>query len=43
MSLKDHRKLLNKHEKMFDCVLTPEGYIIEYTNEYNRNPEERPA
>jgi Fe-S cluster biosynthesis and repair protein YggX len=43
MSLKDHRKLLKKHEKMFVGVLTPEGDVVDYTNEDNRNPEERPA
>ena len=42
MSLKDHRKLLKKHEKIFVGVLTPEGDIVDYTNEENRNPEEQP-
>ena len=43
MSLKDHRKLLKKHEKVFVGVLTPEGDVVDYTNEDNRNPEESPA
>ena len=43
MSLKDHRKLLKKHEKVFVGVLTPEGDVADYTNEDNRNPEEPPA
>jgi len=41
MSLKDHRKLLKKHEKVFVGVLTPEGDVVDYTNEENRNPEEQ--
>jgi len=28
MSLKDHRKLLKKHEKVFVGVLTPEGDVL---------------
>ena len=43
MSQKDHRKLLKKHEKVFVGVLTPEGDVVDYTNEENRNPEEPPA
>ena len=43
MSLKDHRKLLKKHEKVFVGVLTPEGDVVDYTNEENRNPEEQPT
>ena len=43
MSLKDHRQLLKKHEKVFVGVLTPEGDVVDYTNEDNRNPEESPA
>ena len=43
MSLKDHRKLLKKHEKVFVGVMTPEGDVVDYTNEDNRNPEERPT
>ena len=42
MSLIDNRKLLKKHEKVFVGVLTPEGDVVDYTNEDNRNPEERP-
>ena len=41
MSLKDHRQLLKKHEKVFVGGLTPEGDVIDYTNEENRNPEEQ--
>ena len=43
MSLKDHRKLLKKHEKGLVGVFTPVGYIVVYSNEENRNPEEQPA
>lgn len=39
MSMLDHRKVLKKHEKMFVGVLTPEGGVIDYTNEDNRNPD----
>ena len=41
--MKDHRKLLKKHEKVFVGVLTPEGGVVDYTNEENRHPEEPPA
>ena len=34
------RKLLKKHEKIFVGVLSPEGEIIDYTNEDNRKPDE---
>ena len=37
------QKILKKHEKVFVGVLTPEGDVVDYTNEDNRNPEERPA
>ena len=43
MSLKDHRQLLKKHEKVFVGVLTPEGDVVDYSNEENRNPEEQSA
>lgn len=43
MSMLDHRKLLKKHEKIFVGVLSPEGEIIDYTNEDNRKPDEPPA
>jgi Fe-S cluster biosynthesis and repair protein YggX len=43
MSMVDHRKLLKKHEKIFVGVLSPEGEVIDYTNEDNRKPEERPG
>ena len=39
MSMPDHRKLLKKHEKIFVGVMSPEGEIIDYSNEDNRNPE----
>ena len=39
MSMPDHRKLLKKHEKIFLGVLTPEGDVIDYSNEDNRNPD----
>ena len=40
MSMLDHRKLLKKHEKIFVGVLSPEGEVIDYTNEDNRKPDE---
>jgi hypothetical protein len=43
MSLKDHRKLLKKNEKVFLGVMTPEGDVIDYSDEKNRKPEEPPA
>ena len=43
MSLADLLKVLRKHEKIFAGVMTPEGDYIDYTNEDNRNPEEKPA
>ena len=43
MSQKDHRKLLKKNEKVFLGVMTPEGDVIDYSDEKNRNPEEPPA
>ena len=39
MSMSDHRKLLKKHEKIFVGVLSPEGEIIDYSDEKNRNPD----
>ena len=41
MSLADHRKVVRKHEKIFAGVMTPEGDYIDYSNEDNRNPEEK--
>lgn len=43
MSMPDHRKVLKKHEKIFVGVMSPEGDVIDYSNEDNRNPEERPT
>lgn len=40
MSMLDHRKLLKKHEKIFVGVLSPEGEVIDYTDEDNRKPDE---
>ena len=39
MSLPDHRKLLKKNEKIFVGVLSPQGDVIDYTNEDNRKPD----
>lgn len=39
MSMPDHRKVLRKHEKMFVGVLTPEGGVVDYADEKNRNPD----
>ena len=35
----DHRKALRKHEKIFVGVLSPEGGMIDYSNEDNRSPD----
>ena len=43
LSLSDHRKVLRKHEKIFAGVMTPEGDYVDFTNEDNRNPEEKSA
>jgi len=43
MYILDQRKILKKHEKIFVGVLSPEGEVIDYTNEDNRKPEERPG
>jgi len=43
MSLPDHRQVLKKHEKIFAGVLTPEGDIVDFSNESNRNPEKEPS
>jgi Fe-S cluster biosynthesis and repair protein YggX len=40
MSLPDHRKLLKKNEQIFVGVRTPEGDVIDFSDEKNRNPEE---
>ena len=42
MSMSDHRKVLKKHEKIFAGVLSPDGEIIDYSNEDNRSPDEPP-
>ncbi|MDC0193381.1 Fe(2+)-trafficking protein [Candidatus Nitrosopelagicus sp.] len=43
MSLADHRKVVRKHEKIFAGIITPEGDYVDYSNEDNRNPEEKQA
>lgn len=43
MSMPDHRKVMKKHEKVFAGVLTPEGDVVDYANEDNRKPEEKPT
>ena len=40
MSLPDHRKLLKKNEQIFVGVRTPEGDVVDFTNEDNRKPEQ---
>ena len=40
MSMPDHRKMLRKHEKIFAGVMSPDGEIIDYTNEDNRRPDD---
>lgn len=39
MSMPDHRKALKKYEKIFAGVLTPEGDVVDFSNEDNRNPD----
>lgn len=39
MSMQDHRKVLKKHEKVFVGVQTPEGTVVDFSNEDNRNPD----
>ncbi len=39
MSMPDHRKVLKKYEKVFVGVLTPEGDVINFADENQRNPE----
>ena len=39
MSLADHRKVLKKYEKVFVGVITPDGNVINYADENQRNPE----
>lgn len=39
MSMPDHRKVLKKYEKVFVGVLTPEGDIVNFADENQRNPE----
>ena len=43
LSLSDHRKVRRIHEKIFAGVMTPEGDYVDFTNEDNRNPEEKQA
>ncbi len=43
MSMPEHRKALKKHEKVFVGVLTPEGDIVDYSDESRRNPEKPPS
>ncbi|MCE2509352.1 MAG: Fe(2+)-trafficking protein [Nitrosopumilaceae archaeon] len=39
MSMLDHRKVLKKQEKIFAGIMTPDGGMVDYTNEDNRNPD----
>ena len=43
MSLPDHRKLLKKNEQIFVGVRTLEGDVVDFTDEKNRAPEEKPS
>lgn len=40
MSMPDHRKVLRKYEKIFVGVLSPEGDVVDFSNEDNRKPDE---
>ncbi len=39
MSMPDHRKLVKKNEKIFVGVMTPEGDVVDFGDEKNRNPD----
>ena len=39
MSMPDHRKVLKKHEKIFVGVMTPEGDVVDFSDEKNRKPD----
>ena len=39
MSMPDHRKLVRKNEKVFVGVMTPEGDVVDFADEKNRNPD----
>lgn len=39
MSLPDHRKVIKKHEKIFAGVMTPEGDVVDFSDEKNRKPD----
>lgn len=43
MSMPDHRKLLKKNEKIFLGVLSPQGDVIDFSNEDNRKPDKPQA
>ena len=43
LSMPDHRKVLRKNEKIFVGVLSPDGGVVDYTNEDNRRPDEPAA
>ena len=43
LSMPDHRKVLRKNEKIFVGVLSPDGGVVDYTNEDNRRPDEPSA
>ena len=43
MSLPDHRKLLKKYEQTFVGVRTPEVDVVDFSDEKNRTPEEKPS
>lgn len=42
MSMPDHRKLMRKNEKIFAGVMSPDGDVIDFTNEDNRRPDDPP-
>ena len=42
MSMPDHRKMLRKNEKIFVGVMSPDGDVIDFTNEDNRRPDDPP-
>lgn len=39
MSMPDHRKLVRKNEKAFVGAAPPEGGMVDYSDEKNRNPD----
>ncbi len=39
MSMPEHRKVLKKYEKVFVGVMTPEGDVVNFSDENQRKPD----